>query len=385
MKITIKKIISLFLIIVNVSAFTSCKDDSSSSLKVNTENKSSEDIIYVKTSNNVYSNGAINNTTPHSYLDFNSMNNTILCSKPNCNHQTSECISQAVGETPIIYNDYIYFFSSTNGVKEESENRSFYIHSSLKRCSLDSSEIETITEFNDCVPREYDGCAIVNGVLYFCGDDMNPTEDEYGNILSSNLGGKHFLCGIDLSNGKYTNFGSIYDDSQYSSADSSSSAKIAGYYDSKIYLEYSFLKDDIPQEAYNDIFEPRDYFTILNFSYDIDSNQITESNLPSAAFMTEECYVYSNYPENSSTVIDNGKEYTIDGLDVNIYGKYYNGKVFMYDAWYDVNDSSKHSLGEYEGWNILSYYDDSYIFANNSFSKFVKLTEEELLALDKEA
>ena len=98
--------------------------------------------------------------------------------------------------------------------------------------------------------------------------------------------------------------------------------------------------------------------------------------------MDDDTYVYSNYPENSSVVIDKGKTYTIDGVDTDICGRSYNGKLYMYAGWYDITDGSKHSLGEYEDWEAVAYYDGCYVMRNFTYSnKFAKLTEEELLAL----
>ena len=368
--------------------FTGCGENKSIDKSPQKSNSNSiasiNNSTYIKTSQNVYSQGFISNTKPHWYFDFATMKKMILCSKPNCTHNSSDCISNVIGDTPIIHGDYIYYFTSESGIKEEKEKREYYIKSSLNRCSLDSSNIEKIVEFTDCVPRDFDGCALTGDTIYFCGDDMNPTEDEYGNILSSNVGGKHYFCSIDLSTREYTNHGLIYNDKQYSAANSSSTAKVTGVYNSQVYIEYSFLKEEIPQTAYNENFDARDYFTILNFTYDLNTGELKQSELPSASFMNDDSYLYSNYPDKSSTLIYGGETFVIKGLDVEIYGRFVNKKIFMNDCWYDINDSSKHTLGKYKGWNILSFYDDSYIVSNSNCTEVVKLTEDELLSLDKD-
>ncbi|MCD7811513.1 MAG: hypothetical protein LUG91_06645, partial [Ruminococcus sp.] len=335
--------------------------------------------IYIKRLYNIYEDGYITSDDTHRYVDFETLESTVLCAKPNCTHKDSECVANIVGDTPIMFNGYIYYFVKNEGVNETGDGREFYIDTRLNRISLDSSGMEEITAFTDCMPREGSGCFIYEDILYFCGDDLNPTSDEYGNIITGSSGGTHYFCSVNLETGEYKNYGSIYDgDKQYEAASSSSSAKIRGYYDSKIYIEYSFMKESLTLEEMDEL-DARDYFTVLTFEFDPETETLTESNLPSASYMDSDSYVYSNYPENSSTIIDEGKTYTIEGLDVNLIGRLFNGKLFMSEEWYDITDGSKHSLGEYATWEVLTMYDDCYILRDGD--NFVKLTEEELLAL----
>ena len=335
------------------------------------------DAQYIDSGENIYDNGMIyGSDAPKTYLDFETMEKTVLCALPNCNHSTSECIAAKIGRTPIIFNDYIYYFDVKDGVKENSDGREFYIDSQLKRVSLTNSEIEDIVQFTDCEPREYGGCVILDGILYFCGDDMNPTKDEYGGISYANGGGTHFLCSIDLNTGEYVNYGSIYDeDKQYESSAQTSTAHVIGYYNSKIYIQYSFMKEYIDDPN----IETREKFTILNFEFDPLTGNLSQSELLSGSFMNGNTYVCSNYPDNSSTVIDGDQKYTINGADAKFVGKYFDKKLFVYDRWYDVTDKSLHLLGEDR--KFVTMYENFYIISNQSGTRYEKLTEEELLAL----
>lgn len=134
------------------------------------------------------------------------------------------------------------------------------------------------------------------------------------------------------------------------------------------------------EELESDI-DSRELFTVLNFEFDPDTKTLKESELSPPSYMDDDTYAYSNYPENSSVVIDKGKTYNLDGVDVDTFGRSFNGKLFMYDCWYDITDGSKHSLGEYANWKVLTMYDDCYVLKSDT-NKFAKLTEEELLALD---
>lgn len=335
---------------------------------------------------NIYPDGLITqsiNGSNHIYFDFEKMDQTVLCSKPNCMHNNAECISKVVGECPIIYNDYIYYFVSVNGVKETKNGREFYINSKLNRISLETSEIEKVTEFTDCEPRT--NYLIYNDKIYFCGHDLNPTEDEYGNILSGSSGGTTFICSIDLKTGEYKNYGSVYDgDKQYEGASSSSSGHISGFYNSKIYMEYSFSKEKLDTIDLTKT-DPRDVFTVMNFEFNPETETIKESILPSGSYIRGNTYVYSNYPENSSTVLYNGDKYTVDSVDSYISGKAFNYKLFLSGKWYDIKNGTEHIWNdEYKYWRVITMYEDEYILANPESTKFEKMNEEELLALDKE-
>ena len=360
--------------------FTGCGKKENSA-----KNQNKTDHLYINYGYNIYEDGYILNSEPKMYLDFATLEKTVFCTKPNCTHKSGDCVEKIVGKTPVMYGDYIYFFYSNNGdVRETPDGREFFMESKLKRLSMETSEVEDIVFFDDCYPESgYSGRFIIDNTLYFCGHDPEPVPDEYGNFFYGSARGTYYICGIDLDTGKYTNYGSIYeDDKQYEGAASSSSSKIIGYYDSKIFIQYSFMKEKHTIEEIESDIDSRELFTVLNFEFDPVTKTLKESELPPTSYMDDDTYVYSNYPENSSVVIDKGKTYTIDGVDTDICGRSFNGKLFMYDGWYDITDGSKHSLGEYEDWEAVAYYDGCYVMRIFTYSnKFAKLTEEELLAL----
>jgi len=75
-------------------------------------------------------------------------------------------------------------------------------------------------------------------------------------------------------------------------------------------------------------------------------------------------------------------EYNIP-FDTELYSIYADNKLFLpdYNIWYDLTDMTEHSMGEYDGFNVIPYNEKYILYSDNNF---VKLTEEELLALDKE-
>ena len=294
-----KKIIICILLSLSLLLCSCSKNDN-----VNIKETNSKNYIYVMYGNNVYDNGLIAGENPAVFYDFETMEKAVLCSRPNCTHTTSECMGNNVGNCPMLYNGYLYYFSWNDEIKELGNGeRKYLIFSKLFRASLNNSEIETVAEFKDCAPREYDGYLLYNDVIYFTGDNMNPTEDEYGNIVTSNQGGTHYFCSIDLKMGKYINYGSIYDgDKRYSEASHSSSARILGYYNSKIIIQYEFNPIPVePQEL--DKFDFRANFIQLTFEFDPETKEMKESNIPTTSYMDENTYVYADIKTNKSYVV----------------------------------------------------------------------------------
>ncbi len=374
-----KKIIICILLSLSLLLCSCSKNDN-----VNIKETNSKNYIYVMYGNNVYDNGLIAGENPAVFYDFETMEKAVLCSRPNCTHTTSECMGNNVGNCPMLYNGYLYYFSWNDEIKELGNGeRKYLIFSKLFRASLNNSEIETVAEFKDCAPREYDGYLLYNDVIYFTGDNMNPTEDEYGNIVTSNQGGTHYFCSIDLKMGKYINYGSIYDgDKRYSEASHSSSARILGYYNSKIIIQYEFNPIPVePQEL--DKFDFRANFIQLTFEFDPETKEMKESNIPTTSYMDENTYVYADIKTNKSYVVTPDKTYEFD-CDTYYSASVLNNKLFNHNEseWYDLNDMSRHSMGKYKSYMVVSYYKDSYILFNEA--KLIKLTEEELLELDKE-
>lgn len=362
----------LLLLLIVPIFLGSCGRDSESSLY------NMEKTQYASMGMNNYKKGTILSNNPKMYYDYQTNKSTVLCSKPNCNHQNSECIGNIIGNCPIIYNGFIYFFNSKQDVIESGNNkREYKILSKLCRVSLSTSEIEDIVSFTDCVPRDYDGWIINDDIVWFTGDNMNPTLDEYGNISASNQGGEHYICSINLASKKYDNYGSVYDDDKkYEGSSNTSSAQIKGFYNSKIIINYEFAKEKI----INDSGDGRNIFTEIMFEFDPVKKELSNLELPKPSYVDEDTYVYA---QNGKTyVIDNEKEYEFN-CDAYLDSSFINDILFdTYSGkWYDLNDDSGHDIGEYKGYKAIAFYNDNYILTNNK--QVVELTKEELLALDK--
>ena len=321
------------------------------------------------------------------FLDFDSMETTVLCQKPNCDHKSSDCFSKLIGYfyKPIFYNDYIYYFQSNGGaVRNTSDGSEFYIDSKLYRTKIDSFEKEVFCEFDDAVPRETGNYVLRNSELYFIADDRGAEKDDYGTYNWGNTGGNFFLCSIDLETGKYANHGQVYEeDKKFDNSKNSRSENIYGIYNDKMYISHAYVKDP------NVEFTSDDRWSYVNFEYDLKLGTLSKSDLPASPYMNEDCYIYYDNSQNKVKAVYQGKDYEFNLCFNNMefrdsHCSELNGKIFFptIGKWYELSDMSEHSMNQYSGYEAISYYNDCYIFVNGK--KSAKLTEDKLLALDKE-
>lgn len=110
-------------------------------------------LSYIVENYDYYNNGVVYGKTTAAFLDFDTMETSILCPVPNCTHQSLDCLAKKAGNTPVFYKDNIYYFISNNGeVKETTKGKIFFIDSKLMKTSINSLTTEEICAFHDCAP-----------------------------------------------------------------------------------------------------------------------------------------------------------------------------------------------------------------------------------------
>lgn len=305
------------------------------------------------------------------YIDYETLKPTPLCSKPNCNHTTSECPSKVLGKCPLVVDDGIYYFDSRESVKElKNGEREAQISSKLRYMSLDSSEVTEIVDFSGLKPIEE--IVLYDNMIYFIAIDPKPIKDEYGNILLSYSGGKHYLCGIDLETNEFINYGLIYDTSSLNETDQNNcNTFLSGFYDSKLYIEFSYCDDyEDPIGGY------------IIFEFDPETKIMSRSDMPRPlSYLPGDYYVGYDDEKEKVVVFSNGERHEYD-IPYSDFFDLYNNKLFCLGRYYDLNDGSIHVYPEkYQLYAALDYYDGYYIMGVGLISE--KLTEEELLAFEK--
>lgn len=313
------------------------------------------------------------------YIDYGTMEKTVLCAVPNCSHTTTSCLG-AQAKDPVIFGNSIYFFTHTEGMKEYPEGARFEMKSRLMKASIDNSETETVCEFSDAIPRDDDPFVVVGNKLYFIGFDPDVEADEYGGASWSYGGGFDYLCSVDLITGSYTNYGIIcYVEDEYPAADKSSRARITGADNGKIYITYEFTK-----ELFDSINNPDDSpeWTFYNFEFDLENETYYESELPAALCAADGIYAWLDDDDDKLHIIKDSEEHVLDYERYTGAATLLNDKLFVSGGWVELSDMIIHYFADQESSRqARAYYDNCYIMTYGNYS-FEKLTEDELLALE---
>lgn len=312
------------------------------------------------------------------FLDYESMKTAPLCAVPNCNHQDSDCLAKNA-EYPIICGGDIYFFRSKYGVEETKKGREFRMHSEFKKATLDNSEIQTMCEFTDAIPRIEDTMVIYGRKLFFIAYDPDVEIDAYGGSTIKSGGGHDFLCSVDLDKFEYKNYGSIcYVEDEYPAADNSSSAHITGFGDGKIYIGYEFMKDFAdPQNGV----VPE--WTRYSFVFNTETEQYSESSLPAAIFADDELYCWLDDYNDELHIIMNDKENVVSYDSYTNSAHHLRDKLFVANGWVELSDMSMHYMSdEFRDSSAVASFGE-YFILRKSDDSFIRLTEDELLKLEK--
>lgn len=350
--------------------------------------------VHLIISGNTYENGMIYNagTWPNEtirFLDFTSLETAPLCAVPNCTHSSSssECLTRVVKDNCMLVDDYLYYFvtNGQGGLGEMVATPDGYAHrmeSKLMRVSLDSSETETVCTFTDSLVRSEEDFLLIDETMYFITFDPDPKYTENGGYEGFGDGGGYdFLCSININTGEYTNYGYFcYVEDEYPTADASSGARISGYYEGNIILEYSFSKE-LPEVDENGI--PLDDEAIIEnwvyyaYEFNPETKEFTRSAELDHWRFSDDYRVLYDDKSPVATVVKGNETYTIHGMWS---CEVINNKVFGdQNKWCNLGEDKLYVLNEqYDDYSVITYHDGEYVLFNRR--KAVKLSEEELIA-----
>jgi len=382
-----KKILSLAL--VGALVMGGCSDKKSSD--------TSDKITIFSYMGGTYEKGLIYNfndlNNPTSFLDYETLDKTVLCAMPNCTHTVAGCLANQVGVNPVIYNGYIYWFTSDIGFDATPDGHFFYMKTVFYKASLETSEIEKVCEFTDCTVDDWNSNLVLIGdTLWFIGNDETPPPENIHDDswkTTSETPGAHFMCSINLNTGKYTNYGKVSRDYLESSQWTSCNfALLKGVYNGKLQIEIQYGSDKLMEYDYGQD-DPSEYFIHKNVEFDLETKTATTTDRYFPAIARENLYIGVDLEPNSVAdlyITYNDKDFIIENTDYDFFlaGE----KLFIPsdNVYYDLSDFSRHKMPqEVIDHDLLraSFYKGDYIFLNSK-AQAIKLTEEDLLTLDAE-
>ncbi len=281
---------------------------------------------------NTYENGLVYLNQQANFLDYATMQGVPLCNKPNCLHNDATCSANRCVDsdtTPIIYKDYVYYFSSdieTVASSESEKDTELLVHSDCKRTSLHTGEEETFATFENLDAAGNDMFVLIDDTLYFIMG-YGAYQNDSGTWMYMSGSGDQYFCSLNLDDGTFVNYG-LVNDSPYAKNNVifsgnninaiSDSVYISGIFQGKIYMYYQYVTD---QQDLIDIMDAGgDYddapWIFENKCFDPETGEISISDLPATDTMSDDTYVYWDEDASQYAMVnETGETFQIDGME----------------------------------------------------------------------
>lgn len=326
------------------------------------------------------------------YLDYETMKTTMLCSLPNCTHTTQSCIEVLFDQNallPIIYNDCAYYFINSRNFVEENEKIILDLKSSLMKYNFLDMKTEKIAEVDDCNVNVRSGGYLIDSSYYFTTNNGNPKYDELGSVIASSEHGGGNLMSINLVNGKVTDYGNFFDyeelKKQYPAADSSTSFDIEGKHGDELYIDVSYQKERPSREYLEQGVGESPPFYGDTYTFNLKTKEIKKifDNKLLLTMNGYYAYCYCDDGKGSTMMIQNldtGKTIEMENC---FYSRFsiHNNKIWGDSIGIDIESGQKVTFTDLESANVIAVYKDNYIikgYDNDMNTIFHKIPCEEI-------
>ncbi len=347
------------------------------------------------------------------FLDYNTMQGTPVCNKPNCTHKDTSCIAKLCSTAqcdPVIYKDNAYYFTATDEIvdSENGSSQTYQIHTKCMRANLHSGEVETFAEFEGLNPTGYMKTVVSGNTLYFICSDGNPVQKDNGSWSYRISGGKQYLCSLNLDDGSFQQIGLI-NDSPYAKNNTIiignsvntiyDSVEISGIYQDKIYMHYRYVENQqdlieasetygaMLDKLYDEEYVP---WVVVNRCYDLNTGDLSTSDLPYAKVIADNTYVYWDIESEQYIIRDaDNTEFSAAGMKKAYKPYLINGKLwsFIENEFYtaqcfDIEEKKVYPLKLSESTEriVMDYVNDKYIVREyNRGVVFSEMPEEDII------
>ncbi|MBD5082488.1 MAG: hypothetical protein HDT44_12100 [Ruminococcaceae bacterium] len=315
------------------------------------------------------------------FLDYESMNTTVLCSKPNCAHNDSEsCSSYGISNHPILYDNKLYYFDVESVVDKDGNYNDI---TTIYRSETDGTDRVPLYKAEGMYMAPFYRLLLKGDTAYFymanLGNDM-------GNSTGYDIG---YFCSYNIPSNKFKIIDKIYEGYH-------SGAWIYGAWNDKIFLTASYSKEkvDFPPGGDSEAFDKyqqaiKDATVDEYLVYDTQTGTLTQSELPVPVYAEEGVYTYEG--ESGLVLLsEKGEEMLLEGFEKDDGLCVINGILFNITKKKCVKLSEKgavYSLNISGRQVVKAYYNGNYIVkediveADGSISgtKYEKMSESQLI------
>ena len=323
------------------------------------------------------------------FFDFESMNSSVLCTRPNCTHTDREtCSSYGMTNHPILYDGSLFFFDRE--FLEVEKDGEFVLTNKTTIYQADPDGTNRISrQVIDEFTAPFGRMLLSGDTAYF---PLSKVEyDEYG---SSTGYEETWLCSYNIPENKFTMIEKLYEGYH-------AGTWIHGLWDGKIYLNIGYAHELIPypfgmesdNNAMNDYMQKIKDVTISEEKvYDIEAGTVSDSDMPKPEYVGEGYYVYDK--DGAAAVVPEiGGEMVLKDFPmyerntVYIYGDI----MFSYreNICADLSKGGKiKALDRSEGEVIEAYYNGGYIVSKytaaddgeHGFNVYSRVEPDQLIA-----
>ena len=295
------------------------------------------------------------------FIDFDTMQISPVCSKPNCAHNNkNSCTAFGMQNHPTIIGNNLFYFQYVYEYDKEG-NTTEYVN--VWKADLDGSNRVKIDTLDGIAIEETDYAAVIGSKIFFVG-----MEKESKALTDMSMGlDKYYICSYDCAKEKFVNHG-------YLCEGYNGGARVYGRYNGGLYIGASYEAEQYDyKKGINGYWEHYEKNYRSNyFRFDLETGEITKSDMPSldkGGFVTDELYGYRNENGRICVIDADGNSRLYENFNY-IGGYPINGHIFNTDN----NTALELASGAVKKlkssvvpqfYTVTAYYNGSYILVNS--------------------
>lgn len=332
------KLLAAVLLLAAISACAKNNDlPSENSMRIvwGYENANADGELYTDSSNRL------------NFIDFQTMQSALLCSKPNCSHKDQgKCSSFGMGNHPILYGGKLYFFD----VQTNFEGDEVIDTTTVYKADTDGTNRAVVCEIKGLALPEFERMLMIGGdkaffpMIKYGWDDAHAGTSGYNEI---------WLCGYDFSTNTFERIEKLHDGW-------GANLWIYGLFDGRVIFTYAYSEEKVPFDL--DLSEMEKRFISVYKSYDIKSGAVDDLELPEPLYVGEGYYVYEK-GGGTAVICENKEEILLPDFPADTNGTHciVNRKLLhcFKQLCADLTNGKTYTLSSSD--NLVAYSDGAYI------------------------
>lgn len=325
-------------------------------------------------------------------LNYETMEKSSLCNKPNCTHNQLDCIVQRLdGNIPVFGAGKAYYFTNDPPQIKENENgvRILQLGATLYSYDLTTNQEEKLCHVDGGFVSSQNGWLLHDGNIYYISNEFSRSYDDNGNVTGyATVGGTMRLCAVNLSNMKATDYGELYDISDlttyYPDAPYSAECYMHGIFNNKIYftvdLRESFDTDTMIPQFLNYVTS----FDLETQTYSGEPKDYTNIERGRVRFLSKDFLAIAS-KNNISVYATGNKEpivFTDDSFNEFTELSVFDNLLFCQGGMvYNLNTKEGREVANLKEKQVLDKFGESYIISESGYpDENEKKTSEQLLS-----